>query len=65
MIKVRTMGKSQTRLMDVIQAQRILEDIYNDPMGGLVIDARTQQAITQISQDTEEIIIIEQMLGGG
>ena len=65
MIKVRIMGKSEIRQVDTSEAQKILENTYNDPMGGLVIDARTQQVISEIGLDTEEIIIIEQMLGGG
>jgi len=65
MIKVRTLGSEEIREVNVQEAEKILEDTYKNPVGGLVADARTREAIWQISPDIEEIIIIEQMLGGG
>ena len=64
-IKVRTIGKEETREMTLQEAQRLLDDTYNDPLGGLVADAKTGTVIWQIAPDVEEIIIMEQMLGGG
>jgi len=42
-----------------------LEEIYNDPLGGLVADGKTNEVIWQIGSDVEEIIVLEMMLGGG
>ena len=64
-IKVRIIGKKEIREVTLQEAQKILEDTYNDPVGGLVADARTGEVIWRMSPDVEEIIIIEQMLGGG
>ena len=65
MIKVRTLCSGEVREVTIKEAEKILEDIYNDPLGGLVADAGTREVIFQISPNIEEIIIIEQMLGGG
>ena len=65
MIKVHTLGSEEVREVTIQEAEKILEDTYNDPVGGLVADARTGEVLSRISPDVEEIIIMEQMLGGG
>ena len=64
-IKVRTLGSKEIREVTIQEAERILEDTYNDPVGGLVADARTGEVIYKISPHIEQIVIMEQMLGGG
>jgi hypothetical protein len=64
-VRVRVMGAGETREVSFEEAREILEKTYNDPLGGLVADARTGEIIWQIGPDTEEIVIIEQMIGGG
>lgn len=64
-IKVRTIGSAEIREVTIQEAEKILEDIYNDPVGGLVADARTGEVIYKISPNVGKIIIMEQMLGGG
>jgi len=56
-------GKSKE--VSVEEAKKILEEIYNDPLGGLVADGKTNEVIWQIGPDVEEIIVLEMMLGGG
>jgi hypothetical protein len=65
MIKVRTLGSGEIREVTIQEAEEILEDTYNDPVGGLVADARTREVIYKISPNVEQIVIMEQMLGGG
>lgn len=65
MIEVRLLGSGEVRKVTVQEAEKILEDTYNDPVGGFVTDERTGEVIYQISPNTEKIVIIEQMLGGG
>jgi hypothetical protein len=57
-VKVRFLGKKEVR-------EATLEDALNDPVGGMVIDAATGKAVYKIGPDVAEIIVIEQMLGGG
>jgi pheromone shutdown protein TraB len=64
-VRVRVMGTSQVREVSVEEAREILEKTCNDPVGGLVADARTGEVIWRIGPETEEIVIIEQMIGGG
>ncbi len=64
-IKVRTIGSREVKEVTFQEAERIIEEVYNDSVGGLVADARTQQVIFRLGAETEEIIILEQMLGGG
>ena len=64
-IRVRTIGQEEVKEVTLQEAERILEDTYNDSFGGLVADVRTGEVIWRISPNVEEIIIIEQMLGGG
>jgi hypothetical protein len=65
MIKVHTLGSGEIREVTIQEAEKILEDTYNDPVGGLVADARTREVIYKISPNVEQIVIMEQMLGGG
>jgi len=64
-VKVRFLGKKEVREATPEEAQQILEDALNDPVGGMVIDAATGKAVYKIGPDVAEIIVIEQMLGGG
>jgi hypothetical protein len=65
MVRVRTIGSRQVREMTLEEARNLLEKTYDDPLGGLVTDARTGEAIWRIGPETEEILIVEQMIGGG
>jgi len=65
MIKVRTLGSGEVREVTIQEAEKILEDNYNDPVGGLVADAGTGEIIHRIGPGIEEIVILEEMLGGG
>jgi hypothetical protein len=42
-----------------------VEDTYNDSIGGFVANAQTGLVISEIGPDVEEILVVEQMLGGG
>jgi len=64
-VKVRVIGNSEVREVTLEEAREILEKTYNDPVGGTVADARTGEVIWRIGPETEEIVIIEQMIGGG
>ena len=64
-VKVRVIGSSQIREVTIEEAREILEETYDSPEGGMVADAKTGEVIWQITPDTEEIVIIEQMIGGG
>lgn len=65
MVKVRFIGEKGVREVTPEEARQILESTYNDPVGGMVVDARTGETIYKIGPDVSEIIVIEQMLGGG
>jgi len=65
MIKVRTIGSGEVREVTIQEAEKIVEDTYNDPVGGLVADEGTGEIIYRIGPGIEEIVILEQMLGGG
>ena len=64
-IKVHTLGKEKVEEVTLQEAERLLENVYNDPVGGLVVDVRTGEVIWQIGPEVEEIRILEQWLGGG
>ena len=65
MITVRIMGTDTVRNVTLEEARKILDETYDSALGGLVADARTREIIWQIGPETEEILIIEQMIGGG
>lgn len=65
MIKIHTLGKEKVEEVTFKEAERILENVYNDPVGGLVVDVRTGEVIWQIGPDVEEIRVLGHMLGGG
>lgn len=64
-IKVHTIGSDKVREVTLEEARKILEDIYNDKVGGFVADARTGQVISEVGPEIDEILLVEQMLGGG
>jgi hypothetical protein len=65
MVRVRVIGNSEVREVTFEEAGEILEKTYSEPLGGIVADAKTGEVIWQLGPDTEEILIIEQMIGGG
>jgi DNA-binding protein YbaB len=65
MVKVRVFGEREVREVTIEEAQRLLNETYNDELGGLVVDAETNEVIADINPDTREIILMQQMLGGG
>jgi hypothetical protein len=65
MVKVRIFGEKGTREVTIEEAQRLINETYADELGGLVVDALTNEVIADISPDTKEIILMQQMLGGG
>jgi hypothetical protein len=65
MISVFIHSTGETREVTLFEAEKILEENYNDPEGGIILDAKTQRAIARIGPGVEGIIIMEQMLGTG
>jgi hypothetical protein len=65
MISIYMHSSGETKTVTLEEAQRIIDDEFNDPEGGIIIDAKTYRAISHIGPDTEGIIIMEQMLGTG
>ena len=59
------MGDKNFHEVSLEEAQRILDDNNNDAVGGLVVDLKTGETIARISPDVDEILVIDQMLGGG
>ncbi len=51
--------------MTAEEAKRILGETYDDPLGGLVADAKTEKVIYQIEADLEEIFVLDTIIGGG
>lgn len=64
-IKVRYLGDSTFREVSLEEAQRILDKNDNDAVGGMVINLKTGETVTTISPEVDEILVIDQMLGGG
>ena len=65
MINVRVMGDKESKQVTLEEARKIMDEVYNDPIGGLVADAKTRQVTWTIGPDVEEILIMEKMFGGG
>lgn len=65
MISVFVHSTGETREVTLSEAEAILEENYNDPEGGIILDAMTNRAIARIGPDVKGIIIMEQMLGTG
>ena len=64
MIRLRTLGEETIKKITPQEAERILEAVYNDPMGGFVVDAKKRKVIWQIENTVEEIMVLD-ILGGG
>ena len=47
------------------EAKKILDETYSDPLGGLVADGKTNEVISQIGPDVEEIVVLDTVIGGG
>jgi hypothetical protein len=57
-------SSGEMKTVTLAEAEKILQDTFNDSIGGLVMDMRTREIIWKISPEVEKIMII-QMLGGG
>ena len=66
-IKIYTTGTKGTEIKEVslAEAEKILKDTYADPIGGFVANRKTGEIIRVISPEVEELIIIDQIIGGG
>lgn len=66
-IKVYLESRSGLEIKDMSpeEAEKLLKETYNDSLGGLIYDKKTGEVISRINPDTEEILIINQVLGGG
>ena len=65
LITVRVMGKKEARQVTVEEARKIMEQVWEDPIGGLVANGKTRQVIWKLDPDVDEILIMEKMFGGG
>jgi len=65
MITVRCMGEKETKQVTLQEAEKIVAEVYDDPIGGLVADAKTRQVIWKVGPHVDEILIMEKMFGGG
>ncbi len=54
----------EVKTVTLPEAEKIVQDTYNDRIGGLVVDLGTNQTIWRIGPDVGKIMIV-QMLGGG
>ncbi len=54
----------EKKTVTLAEAEKILQDTYNDSIGGLVVDMQNQEVIWKIGPEVEKIMIM-QMLGGG
>jgi hypothetical protein len=57
-------SSGEKKAVTVSEAEKIIQATFDDNIGGLVVDMRTQAVIWEISPEVEKIIIV-QMLGGG
>lgn len=64
MVKVRVFGEKTIREVTIEEAQKLIDETYNDEMGGLALDAISNEVIADIDPDTKEIILMQQMFGG-
>jgi DNA-binding protein YbaB len=64
MVKVRVFGEKKIREVSIEEAQKLIDETYSDEMGGLALDAISNEVIADISSDTKEIILMQQMFGG-
>ena len=65
LITVRIMGKKEAKQVSVEEARKIMEQVWEDPIGGLVANGKTRQVIWKLEPDVDEILIMEKMFGGG
>ena len=65
LITVRVMGKKESRKVTRQEALKIMEQDWEDPIGGLVANGKTRQVIWKLEPDVDEILIMEKMFGGG
>jgi hypothetical protein len=57
-----TTGESRT--VTLAEAEKIVRETYDDQVGGLIVDLRTNKVIWDIGPDVVKIMVV-QMLGGG
>jgi hypothetical protein len=56
---------TEVKEVSLAEAEKILKDTYTDPVGGFVVNKKTGEIIWEINRDVEEILVIDQIIGGG
>ncbi|WP_300464153.1 hypothetical protein [Desulfobacula sp.] len=64
-VTVKLLSSGETIEVSREKAQKILQNTYKDPIGGLVIDGKTNKVIHHLSSDVECICVLEKFLDGG
>jgi hypothetical protein len=66
-VKVHYSGWPGTEAREVTfdEAKQIVEEVYSDPLGGLVFDSDTKEVIWELGSDVKRITIMDQIIGGG
>ena len=62
-IKVRYLGPKGTVVVTPEEARKILDSTYGGKLSGMAVNARTGETVNQITDDIDEIIVIEHMSG--
>jgi hypothetical protein len=56
---------TEVKEVSLEEAKKVLGRIYADPVGGFVSNRKNGEIISEITPDIDEIIIIDQLIGGG
>ncbi len=66
-IKVHFWGTNGAEIKEVSleEAEKMVKDTYADPVGGFVVNQETGQVIGEMSPEIKELLIVDQMIGGG
>ena len=55
----------EVKEVSLADAEKILKDTYADPIDAFVSNRKTGEIIRTISPEVEELIIFDQIIGGG
>lgn len=67
MIKVHILDRNGMEIKEVNpqEAERIFKETYTDALGGFVCEKRTEEVICELGPATEELFVVDQILGRG
>lgn len=64
-ITLRIFSTGEVKQVSREEAERIIREVYADPLGGYAVNRQTGQVVSELGSDVEDLLIVDEIMGGG